>query len=730
MTIDLTVSNAGPNAATDVVVQGSLAEGLTYAGSQGPGTFDPLSQVWTVGTVGAGQTQTLVITGQVNSSDAETATASISGTDQYDPVAGNNSASVSFTPQQAGVTLSTSVDDPTPNVGDTVTFTVEVSNEGPDAATGLTVLGLLPAGLAFQSATASQGGYSSSNGDWVVGGLDSDGTAALTITATVVSPDASSFNASVADLDQYDPDSDLETGSVIITPQQSDLSVIGNIGDATYNVGNNVPVTFEVDNSGASDATNVALAITIPAGLTLEGTDYDSGSYDSTTGLWTIGTLPSGDSLKITLDLTVVSSSASSVVATVQDDQYDPTAADRTSTMTLTPQQADLSVSASVSDPTPISGEEVEFTITLADVGPDDATSAVVSVPLPSGYEYVDDSESAGTYNSETGEWDVGEVDLGTPANLTLYAEVTSVDPGPVAASIVSADQYDPTTANNTASATVRPQEVDLAIGKVVSNPTPNVGDTITYTISLINSGPDTATGVTVGDTLPSGITYVSSTGDEGLRLRDRRVDRRLPGPRRGGRPGPDRNGHQPRRDGEPGGDHRGRPVQHRLGEQFCADLGPAAAGRAAADEPGQQHDPTGRRHDHRHVHAQGPGLRRYRLGRGRGRAAGGPVAGERHSEPGDVRLHHGAVDGRHRRRRGDGDTDDTGHGHLVRSLHDLGRHRFGRTIRPGHQRQQHAGRGAAPDRGSRPVVLDRQRDPERRRRDHAHGDAGGYRPR
>ena len=46
------------------------------------------------------------------------------------------------------------------------------------------------------------------------------------------------------------------------------------------------------------------------------------------------------------------------------------------------------------------------------------------------------------------------------------------------------------------ASATETPQQADLAVTKTVSNPTPNVGDTITFTVTLTNTGPDAATGV------------------------------------------------------------------------------------------------------------------------------------------------------------------------------------------------------------------------------------------
>jgi uncharacterized repeat protein (TIGR01451 family) len=60
------------------------------------------------------------------------------------------------------------------------------------------------------------------------------------------------------------------------------------------------------------------------------------------------------------------------------------------------------------------------------------------------------------------------------------------------------------------------PDQADLALSKMVSDPFPQPGDTITYTISVNNSGPFTATGVTVGDALPAGVTFIAASASQG----------------------------------------------------------------------------------------------------------------------------------------------------------------------------------------------------------------------
>lgn len=53
---------------------------------------------------------------------------------------------------------------------------------------------------------------------------------------------------------------------------------------------------------------------------------------------------------------------------------------------------------------------------------------------------------------------------------------------------------------------------IDLTIAKTVDDPTPNIGQTITFTLVVTNAGPDTATDVTVTDPVPAGFTYVAAS--------------------------------------------------------------------------------------------------------------------------------------------------------------------------------------------------------------------------
>src|SRR5262249_33404315 len=151
----------------------------SFALSQG--TYEPTTGTWTVGTVNTSFAQTLRLVATVNSPNPVTNTAQITHSDQFDPDGSNNEASVTATPQRADLFVTKFVNDPTPNVGETITFFATVANAGPSAASGVVVSDLLPSGLTLVTATPSQGGYTSGTGVWTVGSLAVGDAATLEI---------------------------------------------------------------------------------------------------------------------------------------------------------------------------------------------------------------------------------------------------------------------------------------------------------------------------------------------------------------------------------------------------------------------------------------------------------------------------------------------------------------------------------------------------------------------
>ncbi|MEW5841947.1 MAG: choice-of-anchor A family protein, partial [Bacteroidota bacterium] len=86
---------------------------------------------------------------------------------------------------KADLKIEKTVNNPNPNCGDNVTFTIKAINLGPSDSHNVTVTDLLPNGLDFVSATPSQGTYDFTTGVWTIGNLANGAFVTLAITVKV-----------------------------------------------------------------------------------------------------------------------------------------------------------------------------------------------------------------------------------------------------------------------------------------------------------------------------------------------------------------------------------------------------------------------------------------------------------------------------------------------------------------------------------------------------------------
>ena len=196
----VTVTGYGPAISQNVSVQDALPSGLTFMNATASqGTYVSGTGIWTIGTLFSGADATLAVAATVNPVTATTTianTATATST-TADPNLANNSSTVSITvagpvatstpssTPQADIAMTGTVDKTAPNVGDTVNYTVTVTGLGPAISHGVTVTDILPLGLTFVNATASQGTYVSGTGIWTIGTLFSGADATLAVAATV-----------------------------------------------------------------------------------------------------------------------------------------------------------------------------------------------------------------------------------------------------------------------------------------------------------------------------------------------------------------------------------------------------------------------------------------------------------------------------------------------------------------------------------------------------------------
>ncbi|MBC6110040.1 DUF11 domain-containing protein, partial [Pedobacter sp. CCM 8938] len=114
--------------------------------------------------------------------------------------------------------ITKTVDNATPAIGATVTFTLTAANLGVGNAVGVSVTDLLPSGYSYQSSVPSAGtGYDSTTGKWAIGALPAGGRASLKILARVLASGNYNNTATITGT-QVDNNASNNTSSASTTP--------------------------------------------------------------------------------------------------------------------------------------------------------------------------------------------------------------------------------------------------------------------------------------------------------------------------------------------------------------------------------------------------------------------------------------------------------------------------------------------------------------------------------
>ncbi|HUE74450.1 MAG TPA: SpaA isopeptide-forming pilin-related protein [Pirellulaceae bacterium] len=532
VTFTITVANAGPGAANNVVVTDLLPAGLDFVSSTpSQGSYDNITGIWTVGSIDAGADATLGIVATVTTLDGQENVAEVTGVDEFDPdsTPGNNDPleddqdSVIVDAALIDLSLSKSADNVTPDRDQQVTFTIIVANAGPDNATGVVVNDDLPPGMTFVSAVATQGTYDPETGLWTVGTVNSGADATLTLAAIVTTSDPKINTAEVVAADQADVDStpnnnnseEDDQQSVTLTPTIADISVTKTADNLTPDRDDVVTFTIVAANGGPDAATDIVITDLLPAGLSLDSFDAPAGTaYNQTTGEWTIDSLASGADVTLTLSATATTSGAKVNSATLTSlDQFDTNGQNDSASVTITPEETNLAVTKTVDNATPDKNDLITFTIVVSNTGPVAATNVVVTDQLPAGLQFGTATTATGSYNQTNGQWTIDSLASGASATLTLTATATSDGVQTNTAQVTASDQFDGNAADDQDSVDVTPQVADLSVIKEVDDATPNNGQLITFTIRVTNSSTtQQATGVTLADQIPAGMTFGTAT--------------------------------------------------------------------------------------------------------------------------------------------------------------------------------------------------------------------------
>jgi uncharacterized repeat protein (TIGR01451 family) len=283
-------------------------------------------------------------------------------------------------------------------VGEQLTITLDVSNEGTGNAVGVTVTDVLAGSLQLDDATPTVGSCSGTTTVVCTLGTMTPGQSAtitLQLTPTTAGPLVNV--ATAAALLDTDP-----TDNVAAIPIEvvggggppgltADLGVSVGVAPDPGAVG--VPLTYSITvaNAGPDGAADVTLVDTLPAGVTPGPVSASQGSCSGTQVVTcALGTIPSASSATVTIGIVPVVqgpvTNAALVTSTTLDlDPLDNQALTTTMVGAAGVGTADLAVAIGVSPDPGTVGVPLTYTISVANAGPDPAESVTLLNTIPAG---------------------------------------------------------------------------------------------------------------------------------------------------------------------------------------------------------------------------------------------------------------------------------------------------------------------------------------------------------
>ena len=510
---------------------------VTVSAASGDLVVDMLSANGDAGTVTIGGGQTLICSGQTG-----TGTGDCRGFSSYEAGAASVTMSWSQTankdwdiaaavlkvaaPLQADV-ATTKTGASTVYATSNLTYTISVTNHGPAAASNVVVSDILPTNVVFVSASS---GGTSNNGTVTWPTMTNFASLASTsFTVIVTAPFSGLMTNTVSSTSTTsDPDASNNNGSSSGAKVISTILQIADVrttktGAASVYETSNLTYTITVTNLGPNTATNVIVSDLLPTNVTF--VSATSGGTNGNGTVWwpTLTNWPSGSTTNFTVIITAPSTgrSLTNIVSSTAT-STDPDASNNNGTAsnakvvtTVTP-IADVKTTKSGAT-TVYATSNLTYTITVTNMGPDIATNLIVSDLLPTNVTFVS-ATSGGTNGNGTVWWPtMTNFAIGATTNFTVT--ITAPTNGVSLTNIVSSTNTttDPDLSNNDGSAStarVITAILQIADVKATKSGAASVYETsnLTYTITVTNLGPNTATNVIVSDLLPTNVTFVSAT--------------------------------------------------------------------------------------------------------------------------------------------------------------------------------------------------------------------------
>lgn len=441
----------------------------------------------------------------------------------------------------ASISVDASVMSGSPAIaGTNVQFTLDANNEGPDDAQNVTLTFATPNNTTFVSLAAPNG--------WSCQTPPMGGTGTITCTTptlaagtdvhffTVATPSSTprgtvlSFSATITST-TADPSANDNTVTLTVPVDWVSAIALSKNAPVSANAGTPFTYAININDNGPSSAGDLTFTDVLPAPLRF--TSINAPGWSCTTPTvgtngtvtCTIGEIPVGLTA-ITMQVTTPSSTAPTSVTnnislTSTTDSRSPETASATTSITTS---ADLAIAKSSAPPAVAAGQPLSYTIQVTNAGPSDATSVVMTDPLPAAFQFTSVSAPGWSCSGTTTiQCTMLSLALSATSTITINGTIAASTPASQISNTatITSSTSDPTSTNNGATATtsVSSPAIVAAVKSLTSNQPLFETQPVAYTIVLTNSGAATQSdnpGNEMTDVLPSSLTLVGASASSG----------------------------------------------------------------------------------------------------------------------------------------------------------------------------------------------------------------------
>ena len=309
----------------------------------------------------------------------------------------------------AMITMVKSVDQTLVTLGDTITYTTILTNNGNTNATNITFTDLIPNGTTFITDSVTINGLTqiglNPNTGITIGSIapNSSISIAFQVTATstpVQNPIANSATASytfIADPNAPIVSRNVTSNTVFTTINTATILSLKQVDKSFSRIGDTLTYTVALTNNGNSSAQNVIFTDTVPSGTTFIANTFSINgvpqSEDPSNGV-NIGIITAGTTVTVSFQVTVTSLPTENPIVNFSSTSYQLVSPPDSETSISNPvstqiKEAILSMTKNESVSFADIGQTAFYTTSITNIGNTDATNIVFTDALPSGLTFV-----------------------------------------------------------------------------------------------------------------------------------------------------------------------------------------------------------------------------------------------------------------------------------------------------------------------------------------------------